>query len=76
MKEHLEFYCRLKGTPSSRLVAEVQRAAEAVKLDGDAFNMAASNLSGGMRRRLSIGISLIGNPSILFLDEPSTGIHL
>ena len=32
------------------------------------------NLSGGMKRRLSIAIALVGDPAILFLDEPSTGL--
>lgn len=31
-------------------------------------------LSGGMRRRLSVAIALVGNPKIVFLDEPSTGL--
>jgi ATP-binding cassette, subfamily A (ABC1), member 3 len=56
VKEHFIFYCRLKGVPSHMLRAEVQRIAEAVFLDGDALNMPSSTLSGGMRRRLSIGI--------------------
>lgn len=30
--------------------------------------------SGGMKRRLSVGISSIGNPSVIFLDEPTTGM--
>ena len=46
----------------------------AVGLDGDCFRASASKLSGGMRRRLSIGMSVIGNPKILFLDEPTTGL--
>lgn len=34
----------------------------------------SSALSGGMKRRLSIAISLVGDPQIVFLDEPSTGL--
>jgi ABC-2 type transport system ATP-binding protein len=33
----------------------------------------ASRLSGGQRRRLDVGLALIGNPELLFLDEPTTG---
>jgi len=40
----------------------------------DAANRKASTYSGGMRRRLDIALSLVGNPQIIFLDEPTTGL--
>lgn len=38
------------------------------------LNTQVKNLSGGFKRRLMLGIALIGNPDFLFLDEPSSGV--
>jgi ABC-2 type transport system ATP-binding protein len=40
----------------------------------DAANMPASTFSGGMRRRLDLAASLVVSPSVLFVDEPTTGL--
>jgi ABC-type multidrug transport system ATPase subunit len=74
VQEHLTFQCRQKGLQGPAVYSEVQRVANLVSLDGDAFRSAAKTLSGGMKRRLSIGMSIVGNPQILILDEPSAGL--
>lgn len=74
VSQHLEFFARVKGVPSSRLRGTVRSVAERVELDGDSFGQAARMLSGGMRRRLSLGLALIGDPSVLVVDEPTTGL--
>eukprot|EP00727_Mastigamoeba_balamuthi_P008005 m51a1_g3825 hypothetical protein (1807) ;mRNA; r:294618-300690 len=71
--EHLRFFARIKGVPSRDLDAEVEDRLKQVGLE-KVGNNRVSTFSGGMKRRLSVAISAIGNPKILFLDEPSTGM--
>ena len=70
--EHLNFYARIRGVPHpvDQNVTEVMRA---VGLQAYADRM-AGKLSGGNKRKLSLGVALIGNPSVLLLDEPSCGM--
>ena len=71
VREHLEFYASIRGVSRpSHNVAEVIRA---VGLQSYANRMAHA-LSGGNKRKLSLGIALMGNPSVLLLDEPSSGM--
>jgi len=72
VQRHLEFYARLKGIDNPTQAAF--DIADAVGLGAPEVYMRPSgNLSGGMRKRLSIAISLIGSPNTLLLDEPTTG---
>ena len=73
MKDHLRFFGRLKGLRGRKLHKAVDRALEQVNL-ADAGLRAAKKLSGGMKRRLSVAMSLIGDPRVVYLDEPSTGL--
>jgi ABC-type multidrug transport system ATPase subunit len=73
-REHVLFYARLKGVKSSEENAHVMDLLKHVGLDAHADRKLAKELSGGMKRRLSVAIALAGNPLIVFLDEPSTGL--
>ncbi len=69
------FYGRLKNLTGHALHDAVEKALESVNLHkGGVGDKAAGAYSGGMKRRLSVAISLIGNSSVVFLDEPSTGL--
>ncbi|GAK30118.1 ABC-type multidrug transport system, ATPase component [Weissella oryzae SG25] len=71
--ENLKFFGQMKGSKPSQLVDEIQRVAAVVSLTAD-LNTKVESFSGGMKRRLSLAIALLGNPELLVLDEPTVGI--
>ncbi len=71
--ENLDFFGKMKGVPSDKLKKEIEYIAEIVDLTNDLKKL-VSKYSGGMKRRLSLAISLIGSPELLILDEPTVGI--
>ncbi|MED6111649.1 hypothetical protein PIB30_054151 [Stylosanthes scabra] len=74
-REHLLFYGRLKNLKGSVLTQAVEDSLKSLNLfNGGVADKQAGKYSGGMKRRLSVAISLIGNPSIVYMDEPSTGL--
>lgn len=73
VEEHLYFYSRLKNVRSEDAHSNVQKTLQDIKLE-NFRHFLVKELSGGMKRRLSLGISIVGNPSIVFLDEPTTGL--
>lgn len=73
VKENLDFYGALYGLGSGRL-AERRRAVLALAGLEESQGRSAKVLSGGFRQRLALACSLIHEPKIVFLDEPTAGI--
>lgn len=69
--EHLRFYARVRGIPD--VDHNVEAVIKAVGLENFRDRQALA-LSGGNKRKLSLGIALMGNPSVVLLDEPSSGL--
>ncbi|CAI5988674.1 unnamed protein product [Closterium sp. NIES-64] len=72
-REHLMFYGRLKNLRGSALTSAVEASLSGVHLLKEA-DKPVQQYSGGMKRRLSVAISLIGDPLVVYMDEPSTGL--
>ncbi|XP_051123223.1 ABC transporter A family member 7-like isoform X3 [Andrographis paniculata] len=74
-REHLLFYGRLKNLTGAALTQAVEESLKSVNLfHGGVADKKAGKYSGGMKRRLSVAISLIGDPKVVYMDEPSTGL--
>ena len=69
----LLFYSRIKNKNTDKINQMVEKILIEIRLQRFR-NYLVRELSGGMKRRLSLGIALIGEPPIVFLDEPTTGL--
>jgi ABC-type multidrug transport system ATPase subunit len=73
LEEHIAFVCRVRGMPAKEITAATTVALQAVDLVR--FRKRQSfRCSGGMRRRLSAAMALVGNPKVVIMDEPSAGL--
>jgi ABC-2 type transport system ATP-binding protein len=72
-RRNLVMVGRLHGLAKREAVRKADELLEQFNL-ADAADRLAKNLSGGMRRRLDLAASLVADPTVLFLDEPTTGL--
>jgi len=72
-RENLRFFGHLYSMPKAELSKRIDEVLEVVGLS-DRANDRSSEYSGGMKRRLNIGIGLLHRPKLLVLDEPTVGV--
>jgi ABC-2 type transport system ATP-binding protein len=72
-RENLRMIARLYGQSDADAKASTDAILEQLKLQ-EAADRRVGTYSGGMRRRLDLGASLVGSPRLLLLDEPTTGL--
>ncbi|KAF7277991.1 hypothetical protein GWI33_008987 [Rhynchophorus ferrugineus] len=70
VEEHLKFFAKLKGKFDAD---EITKLLKKLSLE-DKANSMPHTLSGGMKRKLCLGMAVVGNSKILVLDEPSSGM--
>lgn len=71
--EHMTMFSLIKGVDPGDIEEMTDELLESVGLM-EVKHARVMNYSGGMKRRLSVAISSIGNPRIIFMDEPTTGM--
>lgn len=72
-RENLELAAALFGVPLRTTRSTIDSLLERMQI-GDAADRLVKTYSGGMRRRLELGVGIIHSPSVLFLDEPTLGL--
>lgn len=73
-REHLRMFARLKGVGKHELERSINEVLERVTISDEMSRRPAGQYSGGNKRKLALGIALVGGVSAILLDEPSSGM--
>jgi ATP-binding cassette, subfamily A (ABC1), member 3 len=76
VREHIQFYARVKGLYSKNSRLEAEKQVDQALIDvalSEKRNTLSKNLSGGMKRKLSVAIAFCGGSKVVILDEPTAG---
>lgn len=75
VRENLELICGIQGFSKEKTKEKIKELCTKFSLDS-VLKRKAGKLSGGWQRRVSIAMALIGEPQVLFLDEPTLGLDV
>lgn len=72
-EEHMRMFCKIKGVPADEIDKLIKSRLKSMSLY-DVIKAQVKTFSGGMKRRLSVALSTLGDPPVIFMDEPTTGM--
>ncbi|XP_066242681.1 ABC-type organic anion transporter ABCA8-like [Saccopteryx leptura] len=73
VRENLRLFAKIKGIPPQEVEQEIQRILLELEMN-NVQDILAQNLSGGQKRKLTLGVAFLGDPPIFLLDEPTAGL--
>jgi ABC-2 type transport system ATP-binding protein len=74
--DNLRFWGRANHIRGKRLEQRIQEVSYIINFNEDYLNKKVSSYSGGMKRRLNIGVALLHKPSLIIMDEPTVGLDV
>lgn len=74
--DNLRFFGRANQIGNRNLKARIAEVSEILCIDKKTLNKKVSSYSGGMKRRLNIGVALLNNPALIVMDEPTVGLDV
>lgn len=74
--ENMRFWGRSYGLSGDELEQAIERVAGVTGFDRETLSRRVSTYSGGMKRRINIGVALLHNPELIILDEPTAGVDI
>jgi len=72
-EEHFEIFCEFKGVPKNEMKESIEECLKNVDLV-EKRNDVCKDLSGGQKRKVNVGIALLGGSKVVLLDEPTSGM--
>ncbi|KAJ3335180.1 hypothetical protein HDU83_000553 [Entophlyctis luteolus] len=76
IRDHLNLYCAIKKVPPSQRASTIEKIMEAFELPFGYPNQILATLSGGTKRKLSLALAYLAEPTVVLVDEPTSGVDV